>query len=348
MHVKNKEVHIDGRYGEGGGQVLRTALTLSALFKTRMHISHIRSNRKKPGLRPQHLLAVTALAAITGAKVEGAKVDSQKLIFTPGEIKAGNYRFQIGTAGSTGLVMQTIIPVLLFGKAPSRVEISGGTHVPWSPSFHYIEAVFLPALRKMGADVSIDIDKWGWYPKGGGNIRALIKNVGELKAINLTNRGKLLDLYMLSAVSNLPLHIAERQRDQAMKQIGRLGVSPRVSIENAPSIGQGTVLFLAAQFEGSRVGFFSLGKKGKRAEEVADETCNEFLTFLDSKDVIDMHLADQLVLYMALAQGNSTFIAEDLSKHLLTNIWVIEHFLPVSFDVNEETGKVGVEGIGFK
>jgi RNA 3'-terminal phosphate cyclase (ATP) len=347
--MKNRtEIQIDGRHGEGGGQVVRTALALSALLKIPVHITHIRSNRKDPGLRPQHLIAVNALATITEGKVEGAKVDSQELIFKPGEITAGNYRFQIGTAGSTGLAMQAIIPVLLFGKAPSRVEISGGTHVPWSPSFHYLKTIFLSALRKMGAGISIDIDKWGWYPKGGGNVKALIKNVHALKAINLINRGKLLDLSVLSTVSNLPLHIAERQRDQTLKRIKHININPLISIKNAPSIGQGTFLFLAAQFEGSRAGVTSLGRKGKKAEEVADEACNEFLKFLDSKGAIDIHLADQIVLYMALAAGSSIFITECLSKHLLTNIWVIEQFLPVSFDVNLETGKVGVEGIGFK
>lgn len=347
--MKNKKaIQIDGMHGEGGGQVVRTALALSALLKIPVHIKHIRSNRKKPGLRPQHLIAVNALATITGGKVEGAKIDSDELIFKPGEITVGNYRFQIGTAGSIGLAMQTIIPVLLFGKIPSRIEISGGTHVPWSPCFHYLKTIFLPTLRKMGAEVSIEIDKWGWYPKGGGNVKAIINNAHELKAISLINRGKLLDLSVLSAVSNLPLHIAERQKDHTLKQIKYLEINPRISIANAPSIGQGTVLFLAAQFEGSRVGVTSLGRKGKRAEEVADEACNELLKFLDSKGTIDIHLADQIVLYMALAAGNSTFITKCLSNHLLTNIWVIEQFLPVSFDVNEETGKVQVEGIGFK
>ena len=341
-----KEVQIDGRYGEGGGQILRTALTLSAIFKVPVHIDHIRGNRKKPGLRPQHLIAVNALATITGARVEGAKIDSNELIFEPGEIRGGNYTFHIGTAGSTGLVLQTMLPVLLFGKIPSHVQITGGTHVPWSPSFHYLKAVFLPAIKNMGADGSLEIDKWGWYPKGGGKIRAVIKNTKGLKAVHLSNRGKLVNLHILSAVSNLPLSIAERQRDQSLKRLKYLGVNPTISIEDAPSSGQGTVLFLAAQFENSIGGFTSLGKRGKRAEEVADDACNEFIKFFDSKGVIDTHLADQLVLYMALAKGRSALITESIPEHLLTNIWVVEQFLPVKFDIEEETGKIWVDGIG--
>ena len=344
---QRKEVTIDGRYGEGGGQILRTALTLSAIFKVPVHINHIRGNRKKPGLRPQHLTAVNALATFTGAKVEGAKVDSDDLVFEPGDIRGGDYCFHIGTAGSTGLAMQTMIPVLLFGQIPSQIQITGGTHVPWSPSFHYLKAVFLPVLKKMGAEVSLEIDQWGWYPKGGGMLRAFIKSRQGLKAIDLSNRGKLVNLHLFSAVSNLPLSVAERQRDQAIKRIAYLGLRPAISIENAPSRGQGTAVFLAAQFEGSVGGFTSLGKKGKRAEEVADDACNEFIKFLDSKGVIDIHLADQLVLYMALARGRSTLITERITEHLLTNIWVIEQFLPLKFNIEEETGRVEVNGIGF-
>jgi len=344
---KNKNIQIDGRHGEGGGQILRTAVTLSSICQVPIYIHHIRGNRKKPGLRPQHLIAIHSLATITKAKVQGATIDSHELLFEPGAIHEGNYSFHIGTAGSTGLVLQAIIPVLLFGKNSSKIRITGGTHVPWSPSFHYLKTVFLPALKTMGGHVTVAIDKWGWYPKGGGTIRAFIENTQGLKPIHLFNRGKLRSLHILSAISNLPLSIAERQRDQSVKRLEHCRLNPTTSIENAPSSGQGTVLFLHAQFQGGGGGFTSLGKKGKRAEEIANEACDECIKFLHSRGVIDMHLADQLALYMALAKGQSTLITERITEHLLTNIWVIEQFLPVTFDIDKDSGRVGVCGIGY-
>jgi RNA 3'-terminal phosphate cyclase (ATP) len=343
-----KVITIDGRYGEGGGQILRTALTLSALFSVPLRMHHIRGNRKRPGLRQQHLTAVQALQRITGAEVSGAAISAAELVFEPGAVRGGHYSFHIGTAGSTTLVLQTIIPVLLFAKTPSQVHLTGGTHVPWSPSFHYLQAIFVPALRTMGVSVSLEIEKWGWYPKGGGAVLCSIDTTQGLCSIYRTDRGRLDHLHILSAVSNLPLSIAERQRDRALERVRHLGLPPSLRIEEAPSHGQGTVLFLAACFEGSRAGFASLGRRGKRAEAVADDACDELFRFLGSSGVVDKHLADQLVLYMALAKGRSTMITEGVTEHLKTNVWVIEQFAPVAFGTDTHTGEIQVTGIGFQ
>jgi len=345
--MKSKEVSIDGRHGEGGGQILRTALTLSSLLSLPVRIDNIRGNRKKPGLRPQHLSAVNALATITHARVDGAEVDSTELLFEPEGVRGGDYSFHIGTAGSTGLVLQTLIPVLLFANTCSHVQISGGTHAPWSPPLHYLQSVFLPALKAMGGEADLQLLTWGWYPKGGGLIKASVYPTEGLEAIRYLHRGNLTDIHALSAASNLPLHIAERQRDRALKRLEHLGITPHTRIEHAPSPGQGTILFLAVQFQGSTAGFTSLGKRGKRAEAVADDACDLLIAFLDGGGVIDRYLADQLILYMALAKGNSAFITESITEHLLTNIWVVEQFLQVTFAVEEGAGKIGVNGLGF-
>jgi len=341
-------ITIDGRYGEGGGQILRTALTLSALFSVPLRIHHIRGNRKRSGLRQQHLTAVQALQRITAAEVQGAAMSSPELVFQPKAIRGGHYSFHIGTAGSTALVLQTIIPVLLFAETPSQVHLTGGTHVPWSPSFHYLQAVFVPELKAMGGSVCLEIEKWGWYPKGGGSIRCAIDTTQGLCSIQRTDRGRLDRLHILSAVSNLPLSIAERQRDRALERVRHLGLQPFAEVEQASSPSQGTALFLAAEFEGSKAGFASLGRKGKRAEAVADDACDELFRFLGSGSVVDQHLADQLVLYMALAKGRSTIITEGVTEHLKTNVWVIEQFAPVAFGTNTDTGEIEVTGFGFQ
>jgi RNA 3'-terminal phosphate cyclase (ATP) len=339
---------IDGSFGEGGGQILRTTLALAAILQRPAEIRNIRGGRKKPGLRPQHLAAVKALATVTSAQVQGAEVGSTHLYFEPRQLKGGAYTLDIGTAGSTALVLQAIMPSFLFAKDPSRVTITGGTHVPWSPCFHYLNEVFAPAVSEMGGMVSLELGPWGWYPKGGGRVVASISPVGGLSALKRINRGSLTGMYVLSAVSNLPASIGERQQDQVLRRLRAQGYSPtRIELLKGRSPGPGTVVFLKAEFEKGAAAFTSLGKRGKPAETVADEACSAFLEFMASEAAVDSHLADQLVLYMALARGRSSLVVQTITKHSLTNMWVIEQFLPVAFEVDEPSGKVSVEGVGF-
>lgn len=340
---------IDGSHGEGGGQILRTALALGGILQQPVEIHNVRGGRKKPGLRPQHLIAVQGMALITGAKVEGAEPGSMRLYFEPRQVVPGSYSLDVGTAGSTSLVLQTMIPAMLFAKKASRVVVAGGTHVPWSPCFHYLKEVFVPALQQMGGALQLEAKRWGWYPKGGGKVIASILPVPELSSVDFTWQGRLQDTYVLSAVSNLSMSIAERQRDQVLKRLRGQGGGKELRIEllKGPSPGTGTVVFIRARFENGVAGFTSLGKRGKPAEKVADDACSDFIEFIASGAAVDDHLADQLVLYMALAKGRSSLIAGRITKHLATNMWVIEQFLPIRFEVDEETGKVSVEGVGF-
>ena len=293
-------------------------------------------------------MAVKAMASITGGKVKGDEPGSVHLFFEPGQISPGSYRFDVGTAGSTSLVLQTMIPALLFGKGVSRVFVTGGTHVSWSPCFHYLRGVFAPALEGMGNVLTLDIERWGWYPKGGGKIKAGISPVSRLHSTERAQRGELKEIRVLSAVSNLPMSIGERQRDQVIRRFDSHGFkTPRVEIVNAPSQGTGTLVFLMCSFEGGTAGFSSLGQKGKRAEKVADDACSELFQFLASGAAVDEHLADQLVLYMALAKGRSSMVTERITTHLKTSMWVVEQFLPVTFRADEIKGIVSVEGVGF-
>jgi len=336
-------IEIDGSYGEGGGQILRTALALSAILKKPFTIHHIRSKRKNPGLQAQHLEAVEALARITAAHTEGVKFGSQKITFIPEKILPGEYQFEVRTAGSVILLLQAIFPPLCFAQERSKLTLAGGTHVPWSPPFHYLSEVLLPTLKSIGASAKAAIERWGFYPKGGGKIQLKIEPVHELKPVSLVNRGSLKKVRGLSAISGLPRHVAERQRDQALKRIREeLNTDAVINVfYDAPSKGPGSFLFLIAEYERGHAGFSSLGQKGKPAEKVADEAVDSLKDYVESDGCIDPHLADQLVPFLAVAKGNSSFTTTRITEHLLTNLWVVQQFLDLKIPIPGEKGKSG-------
>jgi RNA 3'-phosphate cyclase len=336
-------IEIDGSYGEGGGQILRTALALSAILKKPFALFHIRSKRKNPGLRAQHVAAVEALARITEAQTEGVKFGSQKIIFVPKKILSGIYQFEIKTAGSVTLLLQAIFLPLCLSEGISRVTLTGGTHVQWSPSFHYFSEVLLPTLEKMQVSAQSGIEKWGFYPKGDGRIHLTINPVRELKPISLVDRGLLKKVRGISAISNLPRHVADRQKEQALRRIqSELKVEGEITIlDDVPSNGIGSFLFLLGEYERGLAGFSSLGAKGRPAEKVADEAVDSLKDFLASEGCIDPYLADQLVPFMALAGGNSSFTTTRITEHLLANLWVTQHFLDVKISREGETGMRG-------
>ncbi|MFQ6032660.1 MAG: RNA 3'-terminal phosphate cyclase [Candidatus Zixiibacteriota bacterium] len=338
-------LQIDGNYGEGGGQILRTTLSLSCHLNRPVEIFNIRKGRKNPGLQPQHLTSVNACRSISQAEVEGNKLKSVTLKFNPQRIKGGDFTFDVAeekrSAGSTSLILQALFLPLSLSEQSSHIAILGGTHVPWSPPFDYLKEVFLPMVKKIGCRMELRIKKWGWYPKGGGEVDCIIQPAEKLTPLNLAQRGKLLNLKGISVVSNLPTSIAERQKNHALRILREKDFSPEIKIVQAPSIGQGTFFFLKAEFENSKAGFAALGAIGKRAEKVAEEACQEFLEFIQTSAAIDPHLSDQLIPYLALAQGQSTFTVSRISKHLLTNIWVVKQFLPTRITVEGDEGNEG-------
>jgi RNA 3'-terminal phosphate cyclase (ATP) len=336
-------VEIDGSFGEGGGQILRTSLGLSCLFKTPFSIGNIRRERKKPGLRAQHLTSVRAAARISGAHMKGDEQDSTELVFYPQSIKSGEYSFSIGTAGSTGLVLQTVLPPLLFAGGVSTVTLSGGTHVPFSPPFHYIRDVFLSTLETLGAHVGAEIKSYGFYPRGGGVANFSIKPCLKLTPRDFLAPGKLIRIEGISAVGRLPLSVAMRQRKAAIAALGREMVEIRT--EEVRSRSPGTFVFLRAQHEESIVGFCALGEKGKRAETVGWEAAWELNRFLASGVCLDPHLADQIILYLALAEGESVITTSMITDHLRTNIYVIERFTDAAFTI-EPPYTVTIKGCG--
>jgi len=343
---------IDGSYGEGGGQILRTALSLSSILKKPVEIENIRKNRKEPGLKPQHLTCVNACRIITNAIVSDNEIDSTRLRFEPDGLKGGEYAFDVaeksGSAGAVSLVLQAILLPLFHAENKSHIVLSGGTHVLWSPPIHYIRQVFLPAIKRMGYHATLNLEKWGWYPIGKGKIDISVTPSEEFSSIDLTERGKLIKISGISAVSNLPLNIAERQRNRGWNLLRAKGIDADIEIINAPSIGKGTFFFILVEFENAIAGFSSLGAIGKKAEKVAEEACQDFFQYLDSGAAIDEHLAEQIIPYLTLSEEKSLFTVSKISMHLLTNIWAVKQFLPVEINVEGELGDKGeikIQGI---
>jgi RNA 3'-terminal phosphate cyclase (ATP) len=331
-------LYLDGSYGEGGGQILRTSLSFSALLGAPVRIERLRAGRPKPGLRPQHLTAVRALARITRAEVSGAELHSQELTFKPRKPQPGSYLFDVaektGSAGSVSLIAQALLPPLLSSGGPSTLILRGGTHVPWSPTAHYLIHVFLPVLAQLGAQVTMKLERWGWYPRGGGEVHLAIEPSPTLSAQAWSTPPDPAGFRALSAVNRLPEHVARRQAARLRERLG-----PKLPVEQVTADGKdpGSLVFLW----GPRAGFDTLGARGKPAEQVADEAADAYLTFRQRRATVDPHLADQIVLYLAQARGPSSFVTAEITSHLLTNLWVIEQFLGPTFEVRGDLGERG-------
>jgi RNA 3'-phosphate cyclase len=332
---------IDGSQGEGGGQVLRSALTLSILTHQPCDIRNIRAGRRKPGLQPQHLKAVEAAAAVSQAQVSGAALNSSRLVFDPGEIKSGRYRFDIHTAGAVTLVLQTVALPLAFGPASSTVVLTGGTHVPWSPCYHYLERQWLPLLRPMGFQARLALAQAGFYPQGMGRMDVRIKPLLSLEPFDLTQRGRLLQIRGISGVANLDIDIARRQKLQSLRRLEPVCQDTKIESVQMSSPVKGTFILLTAIFEHSQASFSALGAPGKRAEVVADEAVNELLAFLATSSALDPYMADQILLPAAFAGGISNFTTSRISRHLLTHAAVLRLFLPVNIEISGEAGEPG-------
>jgi RNA 3'-terminal phosphate cyclase (ATP) len=334
-------VTIDGSYGEGGGQVLRTALTSAVLTGRPTRIEHIRAGRRKPGLQPQHLTAVRAAAAVCGAHLEGDGLGSQALTFVPGgPPRPGQYAFDVteaarrGSAGSVGLVLQTVLLPLALARGESHLTLRGGTHVPWAPPVPYLQHVFLPVLARMGVQAHMELVRWGFYPAGGGEIRVrILGREGPLRPILLAERGELQRVWGEAAAMNLPAHIPQRMADRARNVLAEAGLQAEVKPRRLRGVGPGAGIFLFAEYasspsgEATAAGFTAYGRKGLPAEHVAEAACQDLLAHHHSDGPADPHLADQLVLPMALAQGESRLVTSHVSQHLLTNVWCARQFL---------------------
>jgi len=334
-------LEIDGSFGEGGGQILRSSLALSLLTGKPFRLRKIRANRKpKAGLRPQHLASVRAVARIGTADVTGASVGSSDLTFKPGEVAAGKYHFPIGTAGATALVLHTVYLPLALADGPSEVVLEGGTHNEKAPSYHFLETTWRAYMARLGLIVSLEMKRPGFYPRGGGLITAHIQPWTVRKPVTLTGPVSLSEATVLSASAGLPAHVNNRQARRATVRLRDAGVEPDVSSEEWPG-GPGSML--AITWAGSVPTLFTgLGARGKPAEAVADEAADEAIAYRDSGMPVDPHSADQLLLPLALADGQSEYHVSQVTRHLTTNAAVIQLFLDREITIDGAEGSTGV------
>ena len=324
---------IDGAQGEGGGQILRSSVGLAAVTGQAVRIIHVRAGREKPGLRPQHLTAVLAAAAVGDAEVEGASVGSREVVFRPRRIVAGLHRFAIGTAGATTLVVQAVLPALLMADGPSTLIVEGGTHNTMAPPFDFLDRCFLPVLRRMGANVRARIERHGFYPRGGGRLVVEVEPVARLSTLALCERGPLLERRATALVAGLPRTIAERELATVASALDWPS-SALDAIELEPRSGPGNAIMAEVSFDQVREMATAIGEKGRPAEQVAARAAGEMARYLASPAPVGEHLADQLLLPVALA-GGGVFRTLPPTLHTRTQIEVVQRFLPVVIETRE-------------
>jgi RNA 3'-terminal phosphate cyclase (ATP) len=329
-------IELDGATGEGGGQILRSALTLSMITGQPFRITNIRANRAKPGLMRQHLMAVHSAAQISDAVVTHAQVGSSELTFAPKKIKAGDYQFAIGTAGSCTLVLQTLLLALAHADGPSTVRISGGTHNPMAPPVQFLQRAYCRVLAAMGVGVDISLVRSGFYPAGGGVVIASVEPCAQMRQIALMEPGPRQAAYAEAIVAGIPASVGARELDAVGAGMG--WGEPQLLMRGLPGEqGPGNAVLITLEHEHVTEVFTAIGEKTVRAEAVAKKAVHEARAFIASGAAVGEHLADQLLLPMALA-GGGRFTSASVSQHAITNAQVIARFLPVEIGFCEDAG----------
>lgn len=331
-------VTLDGSSGEGGGQILRTSLALSLTTGLPFQIVNIRGRRKRPGLLRQHLTSVNAAAEIGRAEVLGASLGSSKLTFTPSAPSAGNYHFEVGSAGSTTLVLQAVLPSLLTASKASQITIEGGTHNPYAPPYDFLAKSFLPLLNRMGPSLEARLHRPGFYPAGGGRLEVSVTPCPQLKPLKLLTRGEITGRRGTVLIANLPRHIAERELDVLTSRLG--WPADTLSIQKVHGVsGPGNVVLVELVSTNITEVVTAFGRRGVRAESIATEAASQAERYLSAGVPVGEHLADQLLVPLALA-GGGEFVTLDPSQHMRTNIEVIKAFLDVDVRLQQEAPDV--------
>lgn len=342
-------IEIDGSYGEGGGQIVRTCLSLAAITGQSLRLDRIRAGRKKPGLAAQHLTAVRAVATVCQAQVQEDSLGSMSLEFSPSSSPlAGHYTFDVsqaregGSAGAVTLILQAILIPLALAKGRSTLTLKGGTHVAWSPSVTYIEQVYLSVLEQVGIRADLELRAWGWYPQGGGEVKVQVSGGSTIGHLDLHERGELQQVRGLAVATELPSHIPQRMASRAENLLRQARLNAQVQARRERGIAPGTGIFLTAEYERSRAGFGALGRLGLPAERVAELAVRELLEFHATDMPVDPYLGDQLLLPLALGSQVSQYRVARITPHLRTNAWAIAQFGLARIELDETSHLVTV------
>ena len=344
-------IEIDGSQKSGSGTILRLSVALAAILGQTLHIYNIRQNRPQPGLRPQHLEAVLTAARLCDAELEGADLNSRELWFKPKKVKGGKVEAEIGTAGSIPMLLLTVLPICIFAENPVHLRVSkGGTDVQNSPTINYIQHVLLPTLKRMRINTTLTVHKYGYYPKGMGEITITVESCKSLNPLRLEKFGKIQAIKGVSVCTFLAdRKVAERQAKVANNYLKEKGYTADIQIINDQSnpLQKGSSLVLWAETDTSIIlGTDAIGELRKTSETVGREAAEKLYAEICAKPTVDVHLADMLIPYVALAQGRSAYLTRTISEHLETNIWLAEKIMNVKFEVKKVNGLYRIEKVG--
>lgn len=342
-------IHIDGSAKSGSGTIVRYAVALASLLGEDLHITNIRAKRDKPGLRPQHLASVKACAEICGAKVEGARVDSMEITYRPGpHIKGGYYEWEIGTAGSTTLLTLTILPILLFAEKEATLKISGGLFQDFAPSASHIQHVLFPTLRKMGIESGLEVVRPGYVPAGHGIIQVRTKPIARaINPLSMLQPGKVEAINGIALSSKLrPARVSQRMAEECQRVLAREGYRASIDVQyDDTALQAGASLAIWAETDiACRFGADMAGKRGRSSEEIGRHVAHALLEDLKTGATVDRYLADQLIIYAALAQGTTEYLIPRFTEHVDSNLWLVEKF---GARTSVEDNRLHIEGIGY-
>lgn len=338
-------ITIDGSYGEGGGQILRTAVALSALKKEPIKIINIRAKRPDPGIKAQHYIAIKSVKELCNAETTGLDVGSPTLTFIPGDVKGGKYKFDIGTAGSIILVFQTCILASLKSNEPVTIKLTGGTDVKWAPTWDYFKNIFISLLKNLGISVDVNLIKRGYYPKGGGEAEITIYPNKDFRKLELEKEQIFSEVQGIIHISNLPEHISTRIRHSAIKELLKYNLKADIKIEKTFSFSPGTGIVLWVKSNDTILGATILGEKNLTAEEVGKKVVRDLLAEIESGANLDVHAFDQILPYLVISNKNEspTYFIRELSSHASTNMWVLKQFFDINFEVKRNQKNVSVK-----